>query len=433
MGIRRPGGGGGHRQPGAGQQPTGGGTRQRGEGPAPDAIARERRDGRNRNNLSGGSSRGGGGGGTRYGGSVGGGSTGGYGASGPSTRVATGGPFSETPYTGPTLQAGSGGPTGAMDITSRGAGENWWKNNRNRLNDPSLSEQNAAGATERLSGLTASEQFANQNRATFSGPTASQGEFASMGQQGATALDQARGAMGDMPNFDAFYDRARERQAGGINDQLAARGGYGSSAGLDQLSQGMSDLNAAQANREADFAMSQVQQTLDAAGMSDTLNMQGQELRLTGAGQADIQQQGMLGLGLDAAGQSDVNLQGQQTGLADILLGSDEANLGRFDAGLRGSTGAQNLKEGRVGLGYDIQSGATRDFLNTLGPSLAAMIGGDAGLFETGLAGEVGVAELAANNARGNRTYESDQQQNRIGTVLKAGEIGASALSPKPE
>lgn len=60
---------------------------------------------------------------------------------------------------------------------------------------------------------------------------------------------------GSAPNLDPYYNNAKRRAAEELNQQFAARGAYGSSVALDRLGEAMTDLNAQQADREADYAM----------------------------------------------------------------------------------------------------------------------------------------------------------------------------------
>ncbi len=110
-------------------------------------------------------------------------------------------------------------------------------------------------AAEALPGLTDA----------LSAPGAAEDYFAKYGTL------QGSAAEGIDPSLDEYYDFARQQQAADINDQLAARGGFGSSAGIGMLGQSLAQLGSEQANRRADFA-------LERAGLLDTTRLQGLEI-----------------------------------------------------------------------------------------------------------------------------------------------------------
>lgn len=103
------------------------------------------------------------------------------------------------------------------------------------------------------------------------------------------ADNQDRFQMG--PGFDQHYDRARERTTNNLNKQLAARGAYGSSAGIDMIGQALADLDAQQANREADFGLQQVMAGQQAANQAQGLS--------AGRGQQAFANQMAMGGALD--------------------------------------------------------------------------------------------------------------------------------------
>lgn len=99
----------------------------------------------------------------------------------------------------------------------------------------------------------------------ISGPGAAEDYFAKYG------APQESAAAGIDPSLDEYYDFARQQQAADINDQLAARGGFGSSAGIGMLGQSLAKLGAEQASKRADFAMTR-------AELLDKSRLQGLEI-----------------------------------------------------------------------------------------------------------------------------------------------------------
>lgn len=81
-----------------------------------------------------------------------------------------------------------------------------------------------------------------------------------MQQQHPTPTNQAAGAYSNFLNtqpadLNPYYDAARTRFTNATNQQLAARGTYGSSVGEGQLMTGLGNLNAQQAKDEADYGL----------------------------------------------------------------------------------------------------------------------------------------------------------------------------------
>ncbi len=127
------------------------------------------------------------------------------------------------PYTPP---EGNG-----LNMMEPGAGEKRYENTK--------TEYDAPGAAE---------TFWEQNAASFSAPG-----------QGEQFAADANSRFGTGPNlskdggYGAYYDRAKERAVETLDASLAARGAYGSSVGLGQIGETISDLEADRARTEADY------------------------------------------------------------------------------------------------------------------------------------------------------------------------------------
>ena len=74
---------------------------------------------------------------------------------------------------------------------------------------------------------------------------------------------------GPRADFGAYYERAHERGQEKIDRAMAARGMYGSSAALEAGRDFTTDLEAARANREADYALRAIQEGRLGAGQAD--------------------------------------------------------------------------------------------------------------------------------------------------------------------
>jgi hypothetical protein len=225
------------------------------------------------------------------------------------------------------------------------------------------------------------EQFQQNQQGRFTGPTASQG-FNAGAMQGFMGTPTQSMQLSQNPNFDAFYDRARERQAGSMNDQLAARGGYGSSAGLDMMMQGQADLNAQQANREADY-LAQV------------------------AGQADQARAAQMGLGLGAAGQADT------TGLARLRAGGEAAGQ------------AQQFREARGQTFFNNERANQLDMLAAAQPWLMGQLDADARAMDSAMALEMGAPRDQVNFDFANQQARMDRINTGIGAADTAGGLAS--------
>jgi hypothetical protein len=272
-------------------------------------------------------------------------------------------------FTKPGASTGFANTAGGI-LGQRGATETYNAQQGRSMQGPGASAGQYANTQDALAGRTDTQNFRKRNRGTLE--SQGQGEQFYSAQQGKfnmpTNSQQAYDGLQSAPGFDAFYDRARERQAGGMNDQLAARGQYGSSAGVDQISQGMSDLNAQQANREADFMLSQQGQALQGAQQADMSNqgilgMQGQF-----ANQAQGQGLARLGLGGSLAGQSFNEQLGRESLFGQQAGQADSSAVARFGAGLQGSQAADQATLARMGLQGDlISQGEGMDFNRMMG------------------------------------------------------------------
>lgn len=171
---------------------------------------------------------------------------------------------------------GSGGftrsPSGA-DMLSPGVAEQYWNLYQGQF-DPM--------------------QYWNQVQGRLPGGVATDG-----------AANSAYGAFQNQsqPGLDPYYARAKERSQQSIDQAMAARGAYGSSAATQAIGNAFADLDAEQANREAQYALQQQQLGIAQSGMGLSWLEGGMNAALMAqnARRARIQdryanQMGMLGL-----------------------------------------------------------------------------------------------------------------------------------------
>lgn len=222
--------------------------------------------------------------------------------------------------------------------------------------------------------------------------------------QSQQALDALKGEA----DFGTYYDRAKERTAGDVNSALAARGMFGSSAGMDQLNQATTDLDAQRANREADYNLAR-------SGLQGQL-----------AGQADSQRMAALGLGGQLAGMSqsaEMGRLGQGMGMAQ---GLDAMNDARRMQGMQAFSMADNLRRMR---GRDYMSdmmgmaGATS---GQIGQANQQQLGMDMALMDQMIQAALGYPREALNQDYLNQqTHRSDYDtmMSSMGTFM-GGQMG---------
>lgn len=246
------------------------------------------------------------------------------------------------PYAGQRTQMGTPGaaaqtPVG-WDFSSPGVAEQTFQQQQQRFMQPGQAQQWWGANQGQYQQPGEGEQYYSQMRGKFADPTASEGAYAQY-QQGPAGLDP-------------YYDRQRTRAAADINNQLSARGGFGSTVGTQQISDAMVGLGAEQANREAAFRLQQ------------------QQLGGQLAGQADAQRMAQMGLGQQmASGAQQLGLSrlGQAGGYA---MGLDQFGFQQLAGQLQAAQMAQQARRTR---GQDY-------FSNIYNPAMAAM-----GLSQQGL------------------------------------------------
>ena len=186
------------------------------------------------------------------------------------------------------------------------------------------------------------------------------------------------------PQLDALYDRQREKTAGAMNDQLAARGGFGSSAGVNMIGDALSNIGAQQAAKEADYN-ARIAQQADAARLN--------QLQAYG-GLAQQAQQGQLG---------------RLGGAMSSFMGGDQTEITRLNAMMNAATQAQGLRRQR-GQDYlgNLQS-SQFPMMSIIGQGLQGMLAQDQALMDSATAAELGMlGERLAQDYRAQEQHRDD-------------------------
>jgi hypothetical protein len=227
----------------------------------------------------------------------------------------------------------------------------------------------------------------------FNMPSASEQQYAAA-QEGGAGLDP-------------YYEQARKQTMASMDQALAARGAFGSSMGVGQIGQAMSQLGAEQANREADFMQRAAQQ-------SDA-----QKLARLGLG-------GQLALGGQRAGE-----QRFETGLQGAM-GADAMAQAQFSTGANVAMATQAAKQGRIqdwlsnvmstsGMGMEMVANALENSQGADREMLEKQI-----MYELGLTKEE-LNQLLSNQAQGRENL--DQIMSAVGEAAEAGGNVATGIA----
>lgn len=281
------------------------------------------------------------------------------------------------PYTSsPGLQPGQAIP--GMEWVSQATGPvagDYYNQNRSVWESPSSGEVNAQGIVNQFSDPNNRPQ-GTQNTQNF--------------------YDQY---MGNMPNINSdpgygeYFQHAKDRSAESINQTMAARGAYGSSAANDQISRAFSDLDAQQAEKEADYNLRRIGENRAWQSLGGSLAGQADQNSLANASQTK-DWENMLGqLGLSAS----------QLGLSRTNAGMDAANAATAEKRNAG----QDMFNNQQGMGDRLSE-------NTM-KSLMQMLGMDSEFFDKLQSGNL----AAGNQAAANEQTNNQNTLNLIGTGLK--------------
>lgn len=201
-----------------------------------------------------------------------------------------------------------------MDQTNPGVQEQFWNQNQNLW---------TKGAFQ---GPGQGEQFWNQVSGSFNTP----------------------GNNGNLqPQFDAAYDRAKEKAVGTANQQAAARGVYGSSAALNNVGNVITDIEAARAKEASNFALANSQNQRSQLGMYGDMAFRAQDANMANRGFDLNALNSAYNASGSAQGQRDNRIQTQfgntmaMTGMYMPFLQNNYDQMLSTDMGLM--TGAQEM------------------------------------------------------------------------------------------
>jgi hypothetical protein len=307
--------------------------------------------------------------------------------------------------------------------------DNYWGQTQAGFGAPTESSQFQDWAQPQLQGPGAVQQYGAQALGQFGGPTASQGQYASsagalqgptgseqyaqrtvpqLGQQTASEAyfqqavpqfqNQPRNAQDAFNQFqggpmglDPYYEQAKARTVEDTNRGLAASGLLGSSYGAQAMTDSLGQLNAEQANREAEYRILEAKTRGDLArgadiGQTDFFRTGGQL-----AGQADNSRLAAMGLGGELMGQADQSRLSQELGMGDLAGMSDQTRLAMLMGGADIAGGMSSEQLARLGMGGDLAGQDDASWLaRTMGGADVAAQADSGLLGRVGLFGDLG-------------------------------------------
>jgi hypothetical protein len=281
------------------------------------------------------------------------------------------------PYTpGPGLQPGTSQTQfEGLDFTQKGPSEQYFDDNKSVWQSPSFGEVNNQGLASYYTDQQNRPQLTNNSSQAYS-------DYRS--QMPTIASD---------PGLGAYFENAKNRAAESVNQTMAARGAYGSSAANDQISRAYTDLEGQRALKEADYNLARLGE-----------------------------QRGWLGLGGQLAGQSDSRsdaASADEQRWTQLLsqLGMDASRLGlqRTNAGADAASNAQGAERAR-GRDYFADQQGMGDRMSELYRSiLGPGLDNDAALYGQANSGGIAGANAGLANEQANAQTTVDAAKTGVG------------------
>lgn len=317
-------------------------------------------------------------------------------------------------------------PGSNMEIP--GIHEQWFQQNEGKFAEKGQADQFFQRTGEGYAQEGLGEKFASDN----AGMLQSMGQGEQWWNKYGGGFNQASASEGlqQDPGLGAYYDRAKTRTAGSINDQLAARGSFGSSAGMQQIGDAMVGLEAERAGKEADYRAG-------IAGQADEARMTRMGLGGAFAGQAQDRAQGRVAQGMGMASQAQNQMLDRMMGGQNAAGAVDAQNLNQLIAGGNASMSSQQMGQNRVQAGLDNRIRTSDIASSVIGGGLNNIADNDQKLFEAmealgmgGAAQNVNASQLNAAIASGDMDAVFallGEAGNQIGNAAAAGGGGSGA------
>lgn len=296
------------------------------------------------------------------------------------------------PGTPQDIQNGDMGAAGAAETqfadlqnryTQPGQMSQWWGQNQGQFQAPGMGEGYAQGALNKYAAGTPGVTNNSQ-----------------------TEYGRSLGAQPNLSaNLDPFYENARRKAAEGINQQMAARGMAGGTAGMDRVAEAFTDLAADQAMKEAQYGLDRSADMRAWQGLQGSLAGQSDQ----GTNMASANERAWM-QGLGDLGLSGQNAWLNRLGQAGQLAGNaDQMDLSRMNGGMNAAQIAQEAQQGRLGRMFDQQMALETPLANLSAQTSDTMLNGDQALKDAQMAAELGLSTEAQNQSyRGAQRIKDD-------------------------
>lgn len=326
-----------------------------------------------------------------------------------------------------------------FDQSTPGYEEQNWQNNQN------LWMQNPTGdwvqdTLPEFSGPWASETKGQEVSNTIGQPGAFQNFYEGIRggmntkNNAQTAFDLTQGRIPDsfQPQFDAYYDRMKDKVMGDVAAQGAARGVYGSSGNLNGTIGAGLDIEAERAKAATDFMLKDSE---NQRSWLDSFSNQGRAADLSGnerlktygnfAQDAERLEFDKNKEAFNIAKDADEVKHTRLVEGINTAFGIDDRQLNRVQGAQGAASGAQQAFENRTNKLYEAVSGFSSDVQDFVMENYSGLINGD------GTANDQAI-EAAIAKAADERGW-SDQQQERIFRDVKAAiDLAIKASNPTP-
>lgn len=234
----------------------------------------------------------------------------------------------------------------------------WVDSQLPKFEDPWAGEQQVAGMLGSIANPGAGQQYWNGAQGTFNTMGAGLQNGYGGPNRAAEAYDMTKGMLpGSLqPQFDAYYDRMKDKVMSDVNSQSAARGAYGSNTALNNTIGAGLDVEAQRAKAATDFALQDSQNQMAWQGL---LGNQARGADLSGLGIFGSKLQGnqfqldkMRTAGDLAFRAEDMDLNKKKT-QADLAFGLDDQALERMGAGISTAFNSQQAHRGQLNDAFD--------------------------------------------------------------------------------
>lgn len=261
-----------------------------------------------------------------------------------------------------------------FDLMAPGVNDQFWMNNQDKwftspqmdwvdsllpqFQDPWKGEQTVSGIVDNIAKPGAGQDFWAGVQGSFNTMGAGLDKGYTGPNNSQLAFDMTKDMLpGSMqPQFDAYYDRMKQKAMSDVNSQSAARGAYGSNAALNNSIGAGIDVEAQRAKAATDFMLADSANQMNWQGL---LGNQGRAADLTGLAGFDSRLRGAQ-FGLDKTrlgGELAFKAEGmdfdKNKTQAELAFGLDDQKLERLGAGISTAINSHQARRGQLNDAFD--------------------------------------------------------------------------------